>query len=37
LTVYSKNQKANLTKAEWNELETLAPSLVKTYGKGRKK
>jgi hypothetical protein len=37
LTVYSKNQKANLTKAEQNELKTLVPSLVKTYGKGRKK
>ena len=37
LTVYSKNEKANLTKAERNELKTLAPSLVKTYGKGRKK
>jgi mRNA-degrading endonuclease RelE of RelBE toxin-antitoxin system len=37
LTVYSKNQKANLTKAERNELKTLVPSLVKTYGKGRKK
>jgi hypothetical protein len=37
LTVYSKNQKANLTKAERNELKTLVPSLVKTYSKGRKK
>jgi hypothetical protein len=37
LTVYSKNQKANLTKAERNELKSLVPSLVKTYGKGRKK
>jgi hypothetical protein len=37
LTVYSKNQKANLTKAERNELKALVPSLVKTYGTGRKK
>src|ERR1019366_4328117 len=34
LTVYSKNRKANLTKAERNELKTLVPSLVKTYNKG---
>ena len=37
LTVYSKNQKANLTKAERNELKTLVPLLVKTYSKGRNK
>ena len=37
LTVYSKNQKANLTKAERNEIKMLVPSLVKTYGKGGKK
>ena len=35
LTVYAKNQKANLTKAERNELRALAPLLVKKYGKGR--
>jgi len=37
LTVYAKNQKANLTKAERNELRDLVPRLVKTYGKGRQK
>ena len=37
LTIYAKNQKANLTKAERNELRDLVPSLVKTYRKGRKK
>ena len=37
LTVYSKSQKANLTKAERNELKTLVPLLVKSYSKGRKK
>ena len=37
LTVYAKNQKANLTKAERNELKALVPMLIKTYGKGRKK
>ena len=37
LTVYSKSQKANLTKAERNELKTLVPLLVKNYSKGRKK
>jgi len=37
LTVYSKNQKANLAKAERNELKTLVPLLVKNYSKGRKK
>lgn len=31
LTVYAKNQKANLTKAERNELNTLVPVLVATY------
>jgi hypothetical protein len=35
LTVYAKNQKANLTKAERNEMKALVPMLVKTYGKGR--
>jgi len=35
LTVYSKNQKANLTKAERNEFKKLVPLLVKTYAKGR--
>jgi hypothetical protein len=28
LTVYAKNQKANLTKAEQNDLKTLVPLLV---------
>jgi hypothetical protein len=37
LTVYAKNQKANLTKAERNEMKVLVPLLVKNYGKGRKK
>jgi mRNA-degrading endonuclease RelE of RelBE toxin-antitoxin system len=36
LTVYGKNQKANLTKAERNEFKALIPLLVKTYAKGRK-
>lgn len=35
LTVYAKNQKANLTKGERNELKALVPMLVKTYSKGR--
>jgi mRNA-degrading endonuclease RelE of RelBE toxin-antitoxin system len=35
LTVYSKNQKANLTKADRNELKKLVPVLVTTYKKGR--
>jgi len=34
LTVYAKNQKANLTKAERNNLKNLVPLLVKTYAKG---
>jgi hypothetical protein len=36
LTVYPKNQKANLTKAERNEFKRLIPILVRTYVKGRK-
>jgi hypothetical protein len=36
LTVYAKNQKANLTKAERNELKKLVPLLVANYKKGRK-
>jgi mRNA-degrading endonuclease RelE of RelBE toxin-antitoxin system len=36
LTVYGKNQKANLTKAERNEFKKLVPVLVKTYAMGRK-
>ena len=36
LTVYPKNQKANLTKAERNEFKKLVPMLVKTYANGRK-
>jgi hypothetical protein len=35
LTVYSKNQKANLTKAERNEFKDLVPLLVKTYARSR--
>ena len=35
LNVYAKNQQANLTKAEQNELKQLVPLLVKSYGKGR--
>ena len=36
LTVYAKNQKANLTQAERNEFKKLLPILVRTYAKGRK-
>jgi hypothetical protein len=35
LTVYAKNQKANLTPAERNELRQLVPLPVKTYSKRR--
>ena len=35
LTVYAKNQKANLTKAECNDLKKLVPLLVRSYAKGR--
>jgi len=35
LTVYAKNQKANLTKAERNDFRALVPLLVKTYAKSR--
>jgi hypothetical protein len=35
LTVYAKNQKANLTKTERNELKQLAPLLVKAYERWR--
>ena len=35
LTVYAKNQKANLTKAERNDLKKLVPILVRNYVKGR--
>jgi len=37
LTIYAKNQKANLTKAERNEFKRLVPILVRTYAKGRKR
>jgi hypothetical protein len=37
LTVYAKNQKANLTKAERNDLKALVSMLVKNYRKGRQK
>src|SRR5260370_11221513 len=36
LNVYAKNQQANLTKAERNELKQLVPLLVKNYSKGRR-
>jgi hypothetical protein len=35
LTVYAKNQKANLTKAERSEFKKLVPVLVRTYAKSR--
>src|ERR1035438_1391750 len=35
LTVYAKNQKANLTKAERNDLKKLVPILVRNCAKGR--
>jgi mRNA-degrading endonuclease RelE of RelBE toxin-antitoxin system len=35
LTVYAKNQKANLTKAERNAWSNLVPILVATYAKKR--
>jgi hypothetical protein len=37
LTIYAKNQKANLTKAERQEFKKLIPLLVKTYAKKRHK
>lgn len=37
LTVYAKNEKANLTKAERNELKKLVPLLVTTYAKEGKR
>ena len=37
LTVYAKNQKANLTKAEQNDLKALVPFLIRNYRKGRQK
>jgi hypothetical protein len=37
LTVYAKNQEANLTRAERNEFKKLVPILVKAYAKGRKR
>lgn len=36
LTVYAKNQKGNLTKAERNEWKQLVPLLVQTYGQRRR-
>jgi hypothetical protein len=35
LNVYAKNQKANVTKAERNQLKALVPLLVGDYRKGR--
>lgn len=37
LTIYAKNQKGNLTKAERQEFKRLIPLLVKTYAKKRQK
>jgi mRNA-degrading endonuclease RelE of RelBE toxin-antitoxin system len=37
LTVYAKNQKGDLTKAERNELKQLVPLLVKAYGRGNQR
>ncbi|MGA2145606.1 MAG: type II toxin-antitoxin system RelE/ParE family toxin [Bryobacteraceae bacterium] len=37
LTVYAKNQKANLTKAEQNEFQKLLPLLVKSYTRGKQR
>ena len=37
LTIYAKNQRANLTKAERNEFKKLVSILVTTYAKGRKR
>lgn len=34
LTIYAKNQKANLSNEERNEFKKLIPILVKTYAKG---
>jgi hypothetical protein len=36
LTIYPKNQKANLTKAERNEFKKLVRILIRRYAKGRK-
>jgi hypothetical protein len=36
LTIYAKNQKANLTKAERNEFRTIISLLARTYVKGRR-
>jgi hypothetical protein len=33
LTVYAKNQEANLTRAERNDLKKLVPLLVRSYTK----
>ena len=35
LTVYAKNQKSNLTRAERAALKALVPVLVHSYGKGK--
>src|ERR1035438_10317038 len=37
LTVYAKNQKANLPKAEPNDLKKLVPVLVRNYASRRRK
>ena len=33
LNVFAKNEKANLTKAEWNEMKSLLPRLIRGYRK----
>jgi hypothetical protein len=35
LTVYAKNQKANLTRTERNDIKKLVPLLVRSYAKDR--
>jgi len=37
LTLYTKSQKANLTKAERNDLKSLVPMLMISYRKGRQR
>lgn len=35
LALYGKNEKANLTSAERNEMSALVPALINSYAKGR--
>lgn len=37
LTIYAKNQKANLTKAERSDMKALVPLLIRNYRRGRQK